>query len=200
MSFNIIGEKVMCLSYKKAEVFEEVLEHGNLFIACMTTSLARLKLYALLEKLQQRVLYFDTDSVLYTVKPHEKTLPLGNYLGELTNEIPVGYIGEFVSSGPKIYAFKVVNRKGGNYNVVKCKGFSLSARTCKKINFNSIKNMVLKADRQFAICTENPHMIIRDRKRTSLITTRACYKWYRLVYNKRVLLPDRIHTLPYGWK
>ena len=47
----------------------------NIFIAAFTTCNARLKLYSYLEQLQQGVLYFATDSVIYTVKPMNLTFP-----------------------------------------------------------------------------------------------------------------------------
>ena len=53
----------------------------NIFIAAFTTFHARLKLYSYLEQLQQRLLYFDTDSVIYSWKPGEPDIPLGDYLG-----------------------------------------------------------------------------------------------------------------------
>ena len=46
---------------------EDACESGgktNIFIACFTTALARLKLYAELETLEEQVLYYDTDSDL----------------------------------------------------------------------------------------------------------------------------------------
>ena len=56
----------------------------NIFVAAFTTCCARLKLYSYL---QQRVLYFDTDSVIYTTRPEQLRIPLGDYLGEITNEL-----------------------------------------------------------------------------------------------------------------
>jgi hypothetical protein len=38
-------------------------------IAAFTTAQARLKLYSYIEKLQERVLYFDTDSLIYMTGP-----------------------------------------------------------------------------------------------------------------------------------
>lgn len=37
----------------------------NVFLAAFTTCYARLKLYEVLEQLQERVLYFDTDSIIF---------------------------------------------------------------------------------------------------------------------------------------
>jgi hypothetical protein len=62
-----------------------------------------------LEPLQERVLYFDTDSVIYTksmnsVSSNEKDLQVGNYLGDFTNELePDDYITKFAASAPKSY-------------------------------------------------------------------------------------------------
>ena len=41
--------------------FTQALPNVNVVLAAYTTAQARLKLYTLLEKLQDRVLYFDTD-------------------------------------------------------------------------------------------------------------------------------------------
>ena len=53
----------------------------NLFIAIFTAAHARLKLYSALEKLQQRVLYYDTDLVIYKWRPGQVEIPLGVFLG-----------------------------------------------------------------------------------------------------------------------
>ena len=188
------------LTYKKAVEFEEILPHASIFIASMTTCHARLKLYEDMDRLGRRVLYHDTDSLIFTTKKHEKSLPLGNFLGELTDEISSGSITEFASSGPKNYAYKVRDERNGDHNVVKVKGFSLNARTCQKINFDSLKDLILNAPPDTFIQTENPKKIKRDPKGTSIITTSAEYKNVCLVYNKRYLLNDRVSTLPFGWK
>lgn len=62
--------EVVCVDKKENEI-----DNGkvNIFIAAFTTCYARLKLYESLEKLQQQVLYFDTDSVIYSVKPGKPT-------------------------------------------------------------------------------------------------------------------------------
>ena len=48
---------------------------------------ARIKLYKVMRDLGRRVCYYDTDSVVYTVKEGEWEPPLGDHLGELTNEL-----------------------------------------------------------------------------------------------------------------
>ncbi|XP_065942897.1 uncharacterized protein [Magallana gigas] len=69
--FNIIDDNHFMLSTKRAS--EDMCDpgHSNVFLASFTTCRARLKLYELLDLLQTRVLYWDTDSVIYTQKEGE---------------------------------------------------------------------------------------------------------------------------------
>jgi hypothetical protein len=62
--------------------------------------------------LGRSVLYCDTDSDIYVQKVGEPPkVVTGDYLGDLTNELEEfgsgSFIQEFVSSGPKNYAFSV---------------------------------------------------------------------------------------------
>ena len=78
-----------------------------IYLATFTTCWAQLKLYSILEKIDRNVLYYDTDSVIYLSKTGGNDVPLGDYLGEHTNELETGeHIIEFVSGGPKNYAYK----------------------------------------------------------------------------------------------
>ncbi len=107
----------------------------NVVIAAFVTCYARLKLFNLLTKLGERVLYFDTDSVIYVSIPGEWEPEIVDYLGELTNELASGdFIVEGVFPGPKNYAF-VTNEKE---TVCKVKGFSLNYKASMKVNFESI--------------------------------------------------------------
>ena len=94
----------------------------NIFVAAFTTCYARLKLYSYLDRLQQRVLYFDTDSVIYTTLPGQPNIPLGDYLGEMTDELDDGdFIVDLTSAGPKNYGYRTQCGKV----CCKVRGFSL---------------------------------------------------------------------------
>ena len=73
--------------YKIKDDFYEGNEKTNVVLAAFVTSQARLKLYSELEKLGERVLYFDTDSIFYASRPNEYEPKTGDQLGDLTNEI-----------------------------------------------------------------------------------------------------------------
>lgn len=120
--FNIVDDRHLMLTTKRTS--EDMCDpgHTNVFLASFTTCWARLKLYELLDLLQTRVLYWDTDSVIYTLKEGELEPPVGDYLGELTNELSEDdWITEFVCNGPKNYAYKTYKGK----EVCKVKGFSI---------------------------------------------------------------------------
>lgn len=86
---------------KNDEEYEQGFKQ-NVFIAAFTTSLARLKLYEALDFLGDRVMYYDTDSVIYKTKCRQEKLPLGDYLSQFTDETDGDPIVEFCSGGAKI--------------------------------------------------------------------------------------------------
>lgn len=55
----------------------------NVYLDYFTTCWDLLKLYDILDQLQNRVCYDDIDSVIYIAKKGESNLPRGDYLGDL---------------------------------------------------------------------------------------------------------------------
>ncbi|XP_030762206.1 uncharacterized protein LOC115887022 [Sitophilus oryzae] len=153
--------------------------------AAYTTAQARLKLYSYLEKVGDNAIYTDTDSVIYLSKAgQEEDIPLGNFLGEMTDELEGygegSYIDEFVSGGPKNYAYKVYSPKTGEYFITcKVKGLSLNYNASQNINFETIKSMAL---------TEEPEpvpIIYKQIRRTGehkVMTTQQT-KLYKAAFN-----------------
>ena len=84
---RMANENMIEVQYRNTEEFAEQNNKVNIVIAAFTTAYARLKLYDLLDLLQERVLYYDTDSVIYVHQPGKPDPPLGNYLGDLTDEL-----------------------------------------------------------------------------------------------------------------
>ena len=165
----------------------------NIYLATFTTCWARLKLYSVLEKVNRNVLSYDTDSVIYVSSPGKYDPPIGDYLGELTNELNKGeHIVEFVSGGPKNYAYKT-NR--GN-EMCKGRGFTLHVTNSKLINFESVKRMVLDPS-ETTITVTNPQKISRDKIKRKLYN-REEQKHYQMVYTKRRRL-DNYDTEPFGY-
>ena len=82
----------------------------------------------------------------------------GYYLGDLTDELEEfgsgSYIEEFVSGGPKNYAFSVFSPTTGK-RTTKCKvkGITLNYENSRVVNFTSLRNMIL--DDNSPVCTQS---------------------------------------------
>jgi len=88
--------------YQKEDI--PISPNLNIFVACFTTCWARLKLYEALEQLGERVLYYDTDSVIYLEEPGQPCPVLGNYLGDFTSELADDdFIVEFVGWSQELW-------------------------------------------------------------------------------------------------
>ncbi|XP_048514336.1 uncharacterized protein LOC125501750 [Athalia rosae] len=86
----IVNDTVLYVNWSHAAQSVEPSPLSNVVIAAYTTAQARLKLYEYLELLDRRVLYYDTDSVIYRrnmLDPNEYEPPTGNFLGDLTDEL-----------------------------------------------------------------------------------------------------------------
>ena len=195
--FNIVDDDHLLLSSKK--ISETLCDpgHTNVFLASFTTCWARLKLYDLLDMLQRRVLYWDTDSVIYLQKKGEPEPKTGDYLGDLTSELSEGdWITEFVCNGPKIYAYHTHQHK----TVCKVKGFSLNYANLQVINLESMKDVMFNQDdSQMNYLTVNPSKICRDKLHSEIYSQEEVKKYTRpSVYKQRVIQTD-LSTVAYGF-
>ena len=103
-----------------------------------TTAYGHLELYKYLHLLGDRVLYFDTDSIIFKSSDPATDPPLTSYLGGLTSELPPDtHIVELATTGPKSYSY--VTNTG--HTECKIKGFSLNYANSLKIDFNVINNL-----------------------------------------------------------
>lgn len=119
---------------------------------------------------------------------------LGDFLGNFTNEISPkegNYIKEFVSGGPKNYAYKLDTGKTD----CTVKGYAINHLTNLLLNFDSIKACVEDTSKEIII----PQLKFIKNKSSWQIETRIQNKKYNcLTYNKRLLSEDG-STLPFGF-
>ena len=193
---RIVNDNAVEVHYKCVDEFVEPNNKVNVVVAAFTTAYARLKLYDLLDLLQERVLYYDTDSVIYVHKPNKSNPPLGNYLGDLTDELNGDYITSFVSGGPKNYAYRTKKGK----TETKIRGITLDHGATGKLNHDVVRALVhlhVNCDTDAKVTVDMPFKITRDKKEKNIITKKM-KKDYRIVYNKRVITENYV-TLPYGY-
>lgn len=191
---DLSHENYIQVFYSTEVTMHEGTSQTSVTLASFVTCQARLKLYEELKKIGERVLYFDTDSIVYISKPGLYDPTLGDYLGEFTDEIKkkgASHIVEFVSAGPKNYAYKLDNGKTS----CTVKGFTLNHISSLSINYDTIKNTVLNnRDKKIEV----KQLKFTKDKIDWNIKTDVISKLYGFVYDKRVLL-DSFYTLPYGY-
>ena len=193
---QMINDETVEIQYIDKEGFVEENNKVNIVIAAFTTAYARLKLYDLLDLLQERVLYYDTDSVVYVHEPSKPDPPLGDYLGELTDELKGDHITTFISGGPKNYGY--VTNTGEA--ILKIRGITLNYDASKTINVDVMRHLVelyVDCHIQDKVTINIPYKITRDKKEKNIVTKRT-KKDYRIVYNKRVV-KENYETVPYGY-
>ena len=207
VDFHIMNEDVIQVEFKNSEDFELPSFNTNVTIAAFCTSWARLKLWAVMQRLGDRVLYHDTDSIIFSVKEGEYSPPLGSYLGQLTDELTCKELGcreqyctghwieEFVSCGLKNYSYRV------NTGQVVCKvrGFSLNYKSSLILNFNSMKEALVcwKMNKPKELITVKTELCRSKNERE--VFNRVIAKHYGVVYDKRVVKPD-FTTVPFGYR
>ena len=199
---SVLTEQRVEVHYKHRLQDDPVSPNLNIFIACFTTCWALLKLSEQLHDLKERVLYFDTDSVIFKSSSKDEPLQLGEYLGDFKNELNEGdTIIEFASGCPKNYGYKTRQGK----QECKVRGISLNSEGSKQLNFPILKQNVLDdieeplatGTRQTAV--RKPYHIVRQAKDYRIQTTEQV-KQYQLVYSKRVIDPKTFQTYPYGYQ
>ena len=205
--FHIMNDDVIQIEYKNTADFECQSFNTNVTIAAFCTSWARLKLWSVMQKLGKRVLYHDTDSIIFSVKEGEYVPPLGTYLGQLTDELTCKELGckkqecsghwieEFVSCGPKNYSYRV------NTGEIVCKvrGFSLNYKSSLILNFESMKEALVawKRNEKKELVTVKTELV-RDKYKPKVFN-RIISKHYGVVYDKRQVLPD-FTSIPFGFR
>ena len=190
--FQFVNDDMVQMTYNFKDQFVDNSKNTNIFIACFTTSHARLMLYDKLYYLNEKVLYYDRDSIIY-IDDGKKSIKTGDMLGDMTDELEGKAITHFVSTGPKSYSFKY----GDNDETSAIKGFTLNHESSSILNHDSLSKIVKAQIREITIVNESK--ITRKNKD---IVNEYCEKVFKLGYDKRVIKKineDHIDTLPYGY-
>lgn len=118
---------------------QDLKDCTNVMLCAFVTANARMVLWEALNFLGDRVLYCDTDSVIYLLSENEEeNIKSSSKLGEWKDECEGEYITDFVSIAPKSYAYNMSNGD----RVVKCKGVTLNYENSKIVTFDTLKDLV----------------------------------------------------------
>jgi hypothetical protein len=205
---HVLTENCVMVTYAAREGYNEGNGTSNLAIASFTTSHARLRLLTMMRKLGSRLIYYDTDSVIYVSRPGDWEPERSSFLGGWDSQLEPGesHIVRFVSLGPKVYSYETDTGR----IEMKCKGLSQNAytedilewketekrfsKTGNKMDPQLFRNLLKNPEKNQTVFY--PDSLKRDGK-SQRINSFTAMKSLRLVYDKRVLLPD-FTTRPYG--
>jgi predicted GIY-YIG superfamily endonuclease len=195
---SIVNERCVIVNSRPKPRSQEkkLCYQRNMALGVFTTSQARLKLYERLEALGDRVLYYDTDSIIYVARAGEDPndlVQLGKYLGDWTNELGPKdhsyddvWIVDFVSGGPKCYGYSLNTGK----NKIKIKGFSTTRlNVAEVLNYETMMR-IMTGEKKEALTLEM--RAIRKTQPYTVANTHVT-RTFRDCYIKRQKL-DRVYN------
>jgi len=142
------------------------LRHTNEVTGVFVTAGARIHLYSYLDRLQDKAIYCDTESVLY-IQPTDKPalVETGENLGQMASELKADeIISEVVCADPKNYAYRTINSMTGESKTVcKVHGITLNYSASKLVNFAKMKDMILSMDENETVLVRTQNKIKRKR-------------------------------------
>jgi len=118
-------------------------------VAAFTTAHARVELYKQLDLVgAERLVYCDTDSLVFSYRPGDVMPQTGDFVGDLTDEVlknygPHAYIDTFVALGPKMYAYSLTDERSGKVIKVerRAKGVVLNSEVSERLTFETFERM-----------------------------------------------------------
>ena len=170
------------LSFTEQREKKTSLNKTNVALCAFVTANARLRLYEMIERQGDRMIYCDTDSCIYLQKPDDEPVVTGKQLGDWEDEFdsPDEFIVEVVALAPKTYAYRT--NKGGM--CVKSKGFSLNHVTYEKVNFASYVEM---AKQQLEELSGEQLLFKKSREGIKVSTTTKSMQMRRDGFKRRIV-------------
>uniref|UniRef100_A0A914Q2H5 DNA-directed DNA polymerase n=1 Tax=Panagrolaimus davidi TaxID=227884 RepID=A0A914Q2H5_9BILA len=198
-TFDILNDNLaMIVSKDKAEFVKES-KTSNAIIGIFTCSMARLKLYSYLEKVfftrGAKIIYLDTDCVVFICRIDMIPLITGPYLGDLTDEFPGYKILEFCTNGCKQYAIKLL-KDGIITFILKLRGITITADVAKLLHYKKFKHMVKNYGNNECIIIKFPQIMSH---RTGHVYTRESVKRYVGIFQKGLIANDYT-IVPFGFR
>lgn len=133
------------------------------------------------------------------------TVKLGDFLGEMTDEVADRYgkearIVEYASTGAKSYGFKVKKEDGNFEYECKSKGFHNDYETGKCIYLDKMIGMVKKKCNYGESEVVTVHGTGIRRTKEHQLTTRPVTKTFQMTANKQKVIPGTYEMRPFGYQ
>lgn len=194
-----VVDEIMYCKYKDINKKNVKLNNTNMAIAAFTTSHARVRLYRAMQQIgvnSGRIIYCDTDSVIYKWTSTGPNLKYGTELGDFKLETKSPIV-EFAALGPKTYAYVTADES----SVVKSKGFSVDRFRLKEHEelVNRVINLetylwLLNGGLGAALAYEYNAFVRKNRE----ISSELSEKILKFEFDKRIII-DTGRTVPFGF-
>ena len=92
-NFHVLNNDMIMMKYKQSKEFEELSNKTNVIISAFCSAYTCIKLWQMMNKLGNCVMYHNMDSIIFTYKLQESIPPIGEYLSDLTDELSCNKIG-----------------------------------------------------------------------------------------------------------
>jgi hypothetical protein len=136
-SYGTYGWQVLYKELAKRDYPEK-----NVAIASFVTAHARIRLLKGLNTVGSRVVYHDTDSVIYIRQPGLPDISEGKFLGDWESETGDQLIDRFIGLAPKTYAYSYLTPCGERKTIVKVKGFPMDGQTEQKLTIDHFRHVL----------------------------------------------------------
>lgn len=145
VGISTVGNSIM-VKRKRGPNSDKRTMYNSVYLpaAIFVPAYGRLQLWEQMNLLGQRVLYHDTDSIIYEYIPGQYNIPEGEYWGQWEVDDKDKGIIEFVGLAPKSYGVRCMDQPDGTkgYEMIKFKGLSITRKHSKQINFDVMVNMI----------------------------------------------------------
>lgn len=192
-SNNNESNSSMFVKYEKIVETNEQMKRNttnnttNIALASSITSYARVKLYKTLDKLKERVLYYDTDSIVYEKNNDGINIKCSPELGKW--KLEATKIKEFISIGPKSYIIKLFD----DNHITKCKGFVNNAITSKTYLD------LIYGNTEFETIYNNQIKIHKNQIISEMTKKILSFHFDKRIISEKINCEDKVQTIPKGF-
>jgi hypothetical protein len=145
VSISTLGNSIM-VKRKRGLKSDQRTKYNTVYLpaAIFVPAYGRLQLWEQMNLLGERVLYHDTDSIIYEYIPGEYNIPEGEYWGQWEVDDKDQGIIEFIGLAPKSYGVRCMDKPDGTkgYEMIKFKGLTITKKHSKQINFDVLVQMI----------------------------------------------------------
>ena len=184
-------------------------------VSLWTTAAGRLHLYGLMRQVEDtpgcRLLYTDTDSLIFVHPRGKNPLPTGGHFGQLSNECPRHNILEYCSGGPKQYGLRLAPKGLEHHpptpedykHQLKIKAFTLNydATVLQGMQYRYFRNTVYRYTKTGHARSKR---IVQRRQFQPLVErgevwSRDTFKTQRPYFCKGIVVSEGFRVLDYGY-